>query len=199
MTDRKTSVLFNHVDFLGLPKPLIEKEVLKFTEQENNGIMFVTISDVFLDQPKVMIALRKMFEIYAETVVPLAFILMGNFSSKPFSYTSSQDEYRDNFSALADLVGEFHELATFSNFVIVPGSKDPGGSNTLPQRPIPDHLVHRMKQKIKNVTFTTNPCRIRYCTQEIVVYREDLLNKLWRNTLITPNLEAHEDPIKHVS
>lgn len=148
-----------------------------------------------------MKALRIIFDGYSDSgsMVPLAFIFMGNFSSKAFTYSASQSaEYKDCFSALADLIAEYDNLATHSNFVFVPGNKDPWGGNTLPQRAIPPSFVARMKQKVRNVTFTTNPCRIRYCTQDIVVYREDLLNKLWRNTLLTPNLEADNDPIRHV-
>lgn len=194
-----SDVLFNHVDFLGLPKPLIDERLLKVEENLNEDITFVIISDLHLDQPKVMKALRVIFDGYSDAVVPLAFIFMGNFSSKAFTYSASQSaEYRDSFSALADLIAEYDDLATHSNFVFVPGNKDPWGGNTLPQRAIPPSFVTRMKQKVRKVTFTTNPCRIRYCTQDIVVYREDLLNKLWRNTLITPNLQADNDPIRHL-
>lgn len=35
-------------------------------------------------------------------------------------------------------------------------------------------------------------CRIRYCTQDIVVFREDLHQKLHRSALLTPNHEQTE-------
>lgn len=153
-----------------------------------------------MDQPRVMKALRIILEEYNDSIIPLAFIFIGNFSSKPFKYSASHSqEYKDDFTALAELIGDFHSLATHSNFIFVPGTKDPWGGNTLPQKPLPPSFVTRMKQKAKKVHFTTNPCRIRYCTQEIVVFREDLLNKLWRNTLLAPNLEADDDPVRHVS
>lgn len=149
---------------------------------------------------KVMNALRIILEGYSNARIPLAFIFIGNFSSKPFKYSASQSaEYKDNFSALADLIGEFDNLATHSNFVFVPGPKDPWGGNTLPQRSLPPSFVARMKQRARKSIFASNPCRIRYCTQEIVILREDLLNKLWRNTLLAPNLERDDDPIRHVS
>lgn len=173
---------------------------MKLEEQKNEDISFVILSDVHLDQAKVMKALRVILEGYSNARIPLAFIFIGNFSSKTFQYSASQSsEYKDNFTALADLIGEFQNLATHSNFVFVPGPKDPWGGNTLPQRALPPSFVARMKQKVRNTIFTTNPCRIRYCTQEIVISREDLLNKLWRNTLLAPNLEADDDPIRHVS
>ncbi|KAI9355246.1 DNA polymerase alpha/epsilon subunit B-domain-containing protein [Pilaira anomala] len=194
-----TDALFSHVNFLGLQKPLIDEKLLKIEETTNNDITFVIISDLHLDQPKVMKALRIILDGYSNAQVPLAFIFIGNFSSKPFRYSASQtSEYKDNFSALADLIGEFHNLATHSNFVFVPGPKDPWGGNTLPQREIPPSFIGRMQQKVRKFTFTTNPCRIRYCTQELVIFREDMLSKIWRNTLLTPNLEIDDDPIRHL-
>ncbi|CEG77121.1 hypothetical protein RMATCC62417_11918 [Rhizopus microsporus] len=193
-----TDVLLSHVDFLGLPRPLIDESILKEEEQANKDIFFVIISDLHLDQPKVMNALRTIFEGYSNQV-PLAFIFIGNFSSKPFTYSAAEaTEYKDNFNALADLISEFETLATHSNFVFVPGARDPWGGNVLPQRGLPSHFVTRIRQKVKKAHFTTNPCRVRYCTQDIVIFREDLLNKIWRNTLIPTNLNADNQRIKHL-
>lgn len=120
--------------------------------------------------------------------------------SKTFVYSGAEsEEYKDNFSALADLISEYHNLATHSNFVFVPGPKDPWAGKSLPQRPILPSFVTRMKQKVRKATFTTNPCRIRYCTQDIVIFREDWLQKLWRNTLLQTNLELEQDPKVHVN
>ncbi|KAL9552178.1 hypothetical protein PS6_004621 [Mucor atramentarius] len=193
-----TDALFSHVDFMGLPKPLVDEKLLKIEETTNQDITFVILSDLYLDQPKVMAALRIIFEGYAAAQVPLAFIMIGNFSSKSFVYAGSDsDEYKDNFSALADLISEFPDLATHSNWVFVPGPKDPWAGKSLPQSPILPSFVSRVKQKARKVTFTTNPCRIRYCTQDIVIFREDWLQKLWRNTLLSTNLEQDPDPIRH--
>lgn len=50
--------------------------------------------------------------------------------------------------------------------------------------PLPIHLIRQ---------------RIKYFTQEIVIFREDILGKLRRNTLIPPNLDQDEEDItKHV-
>ena len=40
-------------------------------------------------------------------------------------------------------------------------------------------------------------CRIRFCTQEIVVFREDLLAKMQRNAIVKPDLEV-EPLYRHV-
>ncbi|RUS31919.1 Pole2 protein [Jimgerdemannia flammicorona] len=195
-----TSSAFGHLDFLGTPGPIVDETILEQEEKANSDIAFVIISDVWLDQPKTMSSLRTIFEGYADALVPLAFILIGNFVSKPFLYSGTDSiKYKDSFNALADLILEFPTLATYSYFVFVPGSHDPWSGNTLPRPPIPDFFTGKLRNKVKKVCFTSNPCRVKYCTQEIVIFRDDILGKLRRNTLIPPNLEDEEEDItKHL-
>lgn len=40
------------------------------------------------------------------------------------------------------------------------------------------------------VTATSNPCRIRYYTQEVVIFRQDLTRRLRRHCVITPSMET---------
>ena len=49
--------------------------------------------------------------------------------------------------------------------------------------------------QVKNAVFTTNPCRIQYCTKEIVVFREDLIPKMFRCRVNSPT----DDLPEHVS
>ena len=44
------------------------------------------MSEVFIDQPKILLKLRTLFEGYSKTIIPYAFIFIGNFSSRPFIY-----------------------------------------------------------------------------------------------------------------
>ena len=44
----------------------------------------------------------------------------------------------------------------------------------------------------------SNPCRIRYCTQEILIFRYNLLNKMRRHCIITPNLVSSNNLIYHL-
>jgi DNA polymerase epsilon subunit 2 len=39
-------------------------------------------------------------------------------------------------------------------------------------------------KKVKNITFVSNPFRIRFYTQEMVFFREDLMRKAQRNTVL---------------
>lgn len=70
-------------------------------------------------------------------------------------------------------------------FVFVPGPHDPYDvSNTLlPRRSLPNSLVSDVKRKLPNVKFASNPCRVLYKSQEIVVFREDLMGRMLRNNI----------------
>ncbi|KAG0263305.1 DNA polymerase epsilon subunit 2 [Actinomortierella ambigua] len=182
-----TKKVFGTIDFLGAPRELRSEEQLRVISEEYEDIAFVILSDVWLDQPKTFTALRKIFQGYATSTVPLAFILCGSFKSEPFVY-SGQDTgpYRQSFTQLGELIAEFPVLANFSYFVFVPGPNDPWGGTTLPRPKIPDLFTHKLSSLVKRAIFTTNPCRIKYCDQELVIFREDILNKLRRNCVIPP-------------
>lgn len=45
-------------------------------------------------------------------------------------------------------------------------------------------MVEGLEEKLSKVVFATNPCRIRYYTQEIVVLRDDLQQKMRRHTVV---------------
>lgn len=62
--------------------------------------------------------------------------------------------------------------------------------------PIPNSITEEVRRKLPNSTFTSNPCRIQYCTQEIVVFREDIVTKMCRNCVKFP---ADNDVPTHVS
>lgn len=42
-------------------------------------------------------------------------------------------------------------------------------------------------------------CRIKFYTQEIVLFRQDLLYRMRRSSLIPPSTEETSDPFEHVS
>jgi DNA polymerase epsilon subunit 2 len=64
------------------------------------------------------------------------------------------------------------------------GPMDAGTSVALPRRPIPEQYTKSLRQRVKHITFASNPCRVRYFTQEIVLFREDLLKKMQRHLAV---------------
>ncbi|KAF8928204.1 DNA polymerase alpha/epsilon subunit B-domain-containing protein [Dissophora ornata] len=183
----ETKKVFGNIDFLGAPREMRSEEQLKVIAQEYEDISFVILSDLWLDQPKTLATLRTIFEGYSNTTLPLAFIMCGNFRSEPFHFNGvDSSQYRESFNALAELIAEFPTMATFSYFIFVPGTNDPWGDNILPKPKIPDFYTTKMRSLVKRCIFTTNPCRIKYCDQEIVIFREDILNRLLRNSIVPP-------------
>ncbi|XP_065057553.1 DNA polymerase epsilon subunit 2-like [Rhopilema esculentum] len=182
-----TRAHFGNINFFGGPSPtcVAASEKLKKIEQENQDAMFVFLSDVWLDQPKVMAKLRILFGGYAE-VPPTLFVLCGNFCSKPYG-TNYFKTMKGLFQDLANLIAEFQSLVENSRFVFVPGPQDPGPGNILPRPKIPENITHALKEKVPFSLFATNPCRIQYCTQEIIIMREDIVNKMCRNCIHLPS------------
>ncbi len=89
---------------------------------------------------------------------------------------------------LADIICSCPQLKDDARFVLVPSPLDPGMSTALPRRPLPEHFTAELTAKIPNISFASNPCRVRFYTQEIVIFREDLLRKMQRNTILPPDL-----------
>jgi DNA polymerase epsilon subunit 2 len=89
--------------------------------------------------------------------------------------------YLAGFKALAEAIAGFPTLSQHSQFIFIPGPTDPWSSSTLPRPPIPDSFVEPIRAKVPKATFTSNPARLKYFDQEIVIFREDLMGRMLRN------------------
>eukprot|EP00756_Hemistasia_phaeocysticola_P012558 Hpha_TRINITY_DN15207_c2_g8::TRINITY_DN15207_c2_g8_i2::g.67061::m.67061/K02325/POLE2; DNA polymerase epsilon subunit 2 len=81
-------------------------------------------------------------------------------------------------------------IASQAQFVFVPGPGDPvpmGGM--LPALPMEDFLVRGVRKRLPHATFATNPARLRFLSQEVVVFRRDLFRQLRRLCVIEPKEE----------
>ncbi|KAG7269485.1 hypothetical protein CRUP_009998 [Coryphaenoides rupestris] len=172
-----TRAYYGNLNFFGGPSTTSVKASakLKQLEVENEDAMFVVLSDVWLDSVEVMEKLHTMFSGYA-TMPPTCFIFCGNFSSAPYGKTQMKS-LKESLKTLADAICSYPSIHTSSRFVFVPGPEDPGPSTILPRPPLADHITEDFRQRIPFSVFTTNPCRIQYCSQEIVIIREDLFVK----------------------
>lgn len=85
------------------------------------------------------------------------------------------------FKALGAAILEYPLLASHCQFIFVPGPNDPWSSTTLPRPEIPATFTQYIRDKIPKATFTSNPARIQYFNQEIVIFREDLMGRMLRN------------------
>jgi len=89
----------------------------------------------------------------------------------------------DGFDALADLIAQYPPITQTTHFVLVPGPHDLTLNSILPRRPIMSSFTSKLKNKIPKIHFASNPCRIKFFDQEIVIFREDLMSKILRNTI----------------
>ena len=166
-----------------------KKVQLQEMENESQASMFIILSDILLDKPGVFDKLQKLFEGYEGIQQylppndPLVFILMGSFVSVKERGSSGRESIKAAFQLLSDAICNCPYLAEMARFIIIPGPQDPGLSIVLPRQCIPEEFSSEMSKKIKHIYFSSNPSRIRYYTQDIVIFREDLLKKIQRNTV----------------
>ncbi|BEI83060.1 hypothetical protein CcaverHIS002_0309280 [Cutaneotrichosporon cavernicola] len=175
--------LHGHVDFLG-GGAMSQKDEDKYipTVLANEHVSFAFFSDVWLDHPRTLVALRQVFQGYADASEfrPMAFVLCGNFCQRGWEGDGGMKRYTLGFNALTDLILSF-SLLHQSHFIFVPGPLDPWSSSTIPRPALPSTITDRLLQRVPKARFVSNPCRLRYFGQEIVIYREDLMGRMLRN------------------
>lgn len=54
---------------------------------------------------------------------------------------------------------------------------------------LPNLVTDELKKLVPKAVFATNPCRIQYCTREIVVFRANLVTKFLQGSLYKPPRE----------
>ncbi|RWR95935.1 DNA polymerase epsilon subunit B [Cinnamomum micranthum f. kanehirae] len=177
LEDRDASLaVIMGLDFFG-GGSLSSEENLRLSVLEKKAVndMFVILSDVCLDnEEKTMAKLAAVMDGYENVeVVPSLFVLMGNFCSRPCNLAfSSFSSLRLQFGKLGEIIGAHPRLKEHSRFLFLPGPDDIGPSKVLP--------------------------RIKFYTQEIVFFRQDLLYRMRRSSLIPPSKEETSDPFEHL-
>jgi len=113
------------------------------------------------------------------------------------------------------LILQFNTIKDRCHFVFIPGPQDTGVVKIYPRwddlwvlfrcilysiflifslfkydRPgILPHHTEYIRKKIPNCHFASNPCRIQFGSRQIVVFREDVLQKMNRNAIKIPDPE----------
>lgn len=188
-----TQTYFGNMNFFGGSSSICAKASVKLQAMlaEHKDAMLVFVSDVHLDDPRVMDKLATLFAGYSEAP-PTAFVFMGNFSCTPYGPQRSQ-RLKSSFKSLAQLILQYPSLVERSQFLFIPGPNDLGQANILPNPGIPSVLMSELTSRISSAQFCSNPTRIQFCTREIVVFREDIMNKLCRHCVKFPS-EATDLP-----
>lgn len=180
---------FGDANTFGGPHPTLLKlsEKLKTYEESDQNGMIIFVSDLWLDNAVVLDKFKMMLDGLMD-IPPIAFVLCGHFLSFPMN-ESSPTAMKDGFKKLSNLITQYPDIMQSSKFIFVPGPCDLGAPRILPRKPLSTYVIEDIQKAVPNAIFTTNPCRIQYCTKEIVVYREDIMIRMCRNTLRFPSGE----------
>jgi len=191
-----TKSYYGNVNFFTpgpLPCPKAHTK-LKNAEGSEAGLI-VFLSDVFLDHEKTLEHLEEMLKGF-DNYPPACFVFCGRFCS---AYGSSHlPKLKQGLSDLSNIITKFPNITEESHFVFVPSSQDYGIKKMLPRPPVPSYITKQFCDKIPKAIFTTNPCRIQYFTQEIIVFRDDLMRKMCKNSLKCPSKDLPENLSKTI-
>lgn len=168
----------------------VEEEAMDMEMPE--GAEIVILAEVHLDKFEVLQKLRELFSNYDDQP-PAMFILMGNFSSCQSALANNVKQLKESFEKLAAMVVDFPSIARSSRFVFLPGPTDPGGEvvNILPKHPLPKVFTDSFRARVPNSHFLSNPARIRFYGQDLVIFRQNLVNKMHRNCIREPVDDEH--------
>ncbi|KAJ7665519.1 DNA polymerase epsilon, subunit B [Mycena rosella] len=179
--------IYGHIDFLGKGSTsLLEDSQLSVRVREE-------LSDLNSSSfPITLPGLQKMFDNCVENhFVPKLIVLCGNFTSRAITHgkggmcsLSTHFKFLENFDALADLIASYPMITRSTHFVFVPGPLDITLNSTLPRG-----------RYFPKVHFATNPCRIKFFDQEIVIFREDSMARMLRN-IVGVKPDARSDDLK---
>ena len=68
----------------------------------------------------------------------------------------------------------------------MPGPGDAGPVHVLPRPPLATWLTADLREALPRAVFATNPCRVRYGTQQLVLFRDDVEHRMRRQVLMPP-------------
>ena len=160
---------------------------LKQMEAQAKNARFVVISEVWLDQPQILERLKILFDGFnAQGSLPELFVLIGPFSSNPpKDGPRAWSHYQDLFDGFAEFIERIKNVRQ-CRFVFVPAGNDPGFVDSLLPRPaIPEPIFDAWKRAKFDFIATSNPCRIIYFSQEILIFRNEITQQMRAKSLNT--------------
>ena len=160
---------------------------LKQMELKAKNARFLIISEVWLDQPQILERLKLLFDGFnSQGSLPELFILIGPFSSNPpKDGPRAWSHYQDLFDNFAEFIERIKNVRQ-CRFVFVPSSNDPGFSDSLLPRPaIPIQIFDAWKRAKFDFILASNPCRIIYFTQEIIIFKQEITQQMRIKSLNT--------------
>lgn len=161
-------------------------------ERANTDATIVFLADCWLDDSTVLNKLQTLLVGYND-MPPVAIVLMGPFIR---NFTSPM-QLKARLKMLGEIISNnCPTLKKETDLVLIPAIDDPVAPAILPRIGLPESICSDLKRLVPRTVLASNPCRLQYCTQQIVVCRADLVTKLCRNTINFPDTGKLED---HVS
>lgn len=96
--------------------------------------------------------------------------------------------YSENFNSLFGIINKYQALLNSkTQFIFVPGENDPwfGSDDVYPKSGIPDFFIknHNFPNVLKNCHFKSNPVKLIYLNQEILIVNNKYYNQFINNDL----------------
>lgn len=193
----QTGPAFGWTDFLGLGSERaignrmrkLQQHILGPTSSHSGNAKIAIASELNLDNPTTLAALRTMLSTYAalpSSEYPMAIVLLGNFVSQPVmagAPGAGSIDYKEYFNSLASVLSEFPSLVARSTLVLAPGDNDAwsssfsaGAASPLPRKSVPEMFTSRVRRTVAEANreiggagkgrregeaiWTTNPSRL---------------------------------------
>ncbi|XP_003381354.1 DNA polymerase epsilon subunit 2 [Trichinella spiralis] len=125
----------DNMDLFGGQKEIKELNLNELSQlEETFDAMFIFLSDIFLDSPKVRKALNCLFDGFSENDPSqlLFFVFSGEFLSEYYGIQQAS-VLQDGFKALADIVVNYPNLVKRAQFIFIPSSADAVFTDTIPR------------------------------------------------------------------
>ncbi|KPM03766.1 DNA polymerase epsilon subunit 2-like protein [Sarcoptes scabiei] len=165
------------------PEPINDCQQI---ERDASDPMIVIISEIYLNEPETLKALRILFNGYNESIAPDFFILIGNFSS----ITLSENEIKANMNKLERLIVSFPNIKSNSKFILVPGPDEPTESTFFIKKCFTTGYFIR---SAINISFATNPFYLLIKKRSLMVIANRMIER-YLNNLINSKCNLNSDP-----
>ncbi|KAL3100406.1 hypothetical protein niasHS_001709 [Heterodera schachtii] len=167
------------------------QEMARRTRGDPND-RIVLMSDVHLDNERVLKALYHLLQGFSASP-PNIFIFCGPFLGIQRAH-SYMEQAANAFRHFANILSEFSHAYHATEFIFVPSADDAPPLQIFP-RPTLLPVVQKCFKEAKNVHFATNPCKLVFKDRHIVIFRDDVVEKVCRSAVFMPkNAKASRIP-----
>jgi DNA polymerase epsilon subunit 2 len=155
---------------------------------EHRAAVVLVVSDVWVDVPAVADNFNFLLSRF-DRAPPNVLIVAGSFTSRPLSFGQCQEFHR-LFAKFADTVRAHPAIVANTKILILPALNDVGAPRVFPRPPFPPSIAALLPEAM----FMSNPCRLRFLSQTMVVLRDDLLRRLSSAAVLpVPDHDAHKN------